>query len=385
MSESGATGRAFPHAIASANALPFSVRLRRELLGASLAREPVKGRDLVDALAELWCDAHLRRGYTRVGLGEVRAQVRPVFRDAADAGRTCAGLELATRDPDGQAVRRTFPLECLAPVAARCAQRLVDAGVLERGSAYFYDLVASERALPSQAPADGGAPLEGPPGRGAPELRAGVPLRRLLARATRCGAEVDGDHYPVFFSRAALERAARISRKGTSAEPPIETGGLLVGPLCACPETGELFALVTDVIEASGSECTTYSLTYAGPTWARIQTILRARQADAATRAHRILGQCHGHNFPPTGGAAPCEVCHLLPVCTRTSATLSSDDRVWCRAVFAGEPWQLSQVFGLDARGREVESFYGQRGGELVPRGYFVVDDVDDLLAWRGE
>ena len=80
-------------------------------------------------------------------------------------------------------------------------------------------------------------------------------------------------------------------------------------------------------------------------------------------------------------GTAPrpgaCEGCAERASCPRTTAFLSADDLAWCRAVFRGEAWQLSQVFGLDARGEGVEAFYGQRGGLLVPRGYLVVETFD--------
>ena len=56
------------------------------------------------------------------------------------------------------------------------------------------------------------------------------------------------------------------------------------------------------------------------------------------------------------------------------TAFLSADDLRFCRAVFAGEPWQLSHVFGLTARGEEVDAFFGQRGGVLVPRSYRILD-----------
>ena len=90
--------------------------------------------------------------------------------------------------------------------------------------------------------------------------------------------------------------------KGAGAHPPVETGGLLIGPLCVCPETDEMFAVVIDVLEATDSEATKYSLSYSGPTWARIQNILRARKANPATCHHRILGQAHAPSagrFPP--------------------------------------------------------------------------------------
>ena len=103
--------------------------------------------------------------------------------------------------------------------------------------------------------------------------------------------------------------------------------------------------------------------------------MLRARQSQPATRTQRVLGQSHGHNFLPIEGAPPCEACAHVAVCSRTTAFLSGEDRQWCRAVFSGEPWQLSQVFGQNARREGVSAFFGQKGGELVERGFHLIDD----------
>jgi hypothetical protein len=364
---------------ASAKAAPFGMHLHLERGGDAVSIEPVTRSDLVDPLAEVWLDADLRRGFAEVRLDQVRARVSPVHRNDPEIGRYCAGFDLEVRDPEGKPFRRFFPRESLDHVASRGARRLIEDGRLDSGALYYFGL----------GPADGGSPwsegvtpvlppIAGPPGRSAPgTLR--VPLARLRERARHVGPASD-DHYPVFFTRAAHERAERVARKGGDAQPPVETGGLYVGPLCVCPDTLELFAVVVDVLEATQAEATKYSLTYSGPTWARIQAILRARRGRRASRHDRVLGQGHGHNFLPLEGAEPCEACAHVAVCTRTSAYLSLDDRTWCRAVFPGEPWQVSQVFGLDARSRPVDAFYGQRGGTLVRRGYSVIDDFDDSL-----
>jgi hypothetical protein len=343
---------------------PLSLQLHRERGGPSIGVEPVTTRDLVDPLAELWFDADLRRGRTATPLYDVRAGVRIVERDDEEIGCYVAGFELRRDD-----VARYFARECLDYVAARGAQRLVREGVLEAGEMYYFGL--AEGPEPD-------ALVAGPEGRGAPGF-ASRKLRDLQAGADAVDVSEADDGYPVFFTRSARERAEKISRKGGCVEPPIETGCLLIGELGSCPDTHEVFAIVSHVIEATDAEATTYSLTYSGPTWARIQAVLKAQQSQPATRNHRVLGQAHGHSFLPFAGAEPCEACELVPVCTRSSAHLSGDDRAWCRAVFSSEPWAVSQVFGLDARGGTTEMFYGQRGGALERRGYYVIDDLDEL------
>jgi hypothetical protein len=53
------------------------------------------------------------------------------------------------------------------------------------------------------------------------------------------------------------------------------------------------------------------------------------------------------------------------------------DDRNWTCAVFAHQPWQLSHIFGLNARGEPVSKLFGLRSGQLVERGFRVISDVE--------
>lgn len=338
-----------------------------------LAREPVTGADLTDPHAEVWLEGYLRRGFPGVGLREVCAELRPAYLDG-DTERGCQGFRLAVRNPAGVETSLLFPLTSVAPVAARAAQRLVAEGVLTPEETYYYRL---------RHATGGGAAGSTRPGERIVAAAAAPPpaigtrrLSPLLAASRPVDTETEHRRadYPVFFTPVARRRAERVARAGADQSPPVETGGLLVGPLFSCPDGGDLFAVVVDVLDASHAEATTYSLTYSGRTWSRIQAILRAQQAHPATRGHRILGQVHGHSFLPDGGLPPCEACAYTPICPRTSAVLSSDDLVWCRAVFHGEPWQLSQIFGLNARGEPVEAFYGQRAGSLATRSYRLLD-----------
>jgi len=168
-----------------------------------------------------------------------------------------------------------------------------------------------------------------------------------------------------------LARAEALSRKGADRSPPVETGALLVGPLCACPETREVFAVVTDVLELLDAEQEKYSLTLSGRTWQRIQAVVRARQSQPETRHLRILGQAHGHNFLPDDP----QVCAMAGV--DSSAFVSKDDRLWNSAVFSGQPYQLCMIFGLDSAGRKVQKLFGLEDGRLLERGYYVIPRFD--------
>lgn len=360
-----------------------------------LAVESVRSRDLEDCLAEAWFDACLRRGSPEVAFEDVELELRPAWSDR-DGRRYCVGFTLDRAGPAPSAsparggsrapvVRPTFPRTVLEPVALRAASRLVAAGVLAADDRIHYELRAEAASEPSPERRSSSAVRVAAGGRRTPLELLRAPVTPLLARAelrlVSGGVPIEsGDHghFPVFYTRGAHERAERVARKGGAQSPPVETGGLLVGPLCLCPDTGEVFAVVVDVIEAAHAEETKYSLTFSGETWDRIQAVMRARRGNPDTRSHRILGQTHGHSFLPLDGAPPCEHCFEQEWCPRNTAFMSAEDLQFCRAVFRGEPWQLSHVFGLNARGEEVEAFFGQRGGELVPRGYRILDSFDE-------
>jgi hypothetical protein len=144
--------------------------------------------------------------------------------------------------------------------------------------------------------------------------------------------------------------------------------------LGSCPESGELYAVVTDALEAREAEEQPLSLQFSGQTWARLQAILRARRSRAGGAALRFLGQAHGHNFLPPGGP-PCAMCSTQKTCSRSSVFPSTDDRRWMQAVMSGQPWQLCHIFGLNARNEPVATLYGLSGNRLAGRGYHVIEE----------
>lgn len=364
------SGKTDPPPTGSAESL--AVVLRLELNGESLARERVRPADLADAVSEAWRDGCLRRGQPRVPLAELPVRLVPSFKEGSN--RRCTGFELEVTDPRGGSARRAFTIHSLGHVAERAAARLRTAGTLRPGQTYLYEVELDRNGAPATTPASMDAQFDFQI-KHAPLVFLNRPLRPLLEKA-RAVDVVEDDHFPVFYTEAALARAEIASRLGGDAVPAVETGGILAGSLCACADSGEFFCVVTDVLEVREAEQTEFSLSYSSRSWTRIQRIMQARQAAEPHRAIRILGQAHGHNYLPNGGKT-CEGCLQRPTCSLNNVFVSPDDQTWTRAVFAHQPWQLCHIFGLTARGDKVHSLFGLRDGRLQARGFFTIPDFN--------
>ncbi len=353
----------------------LSVALRLDENGPEVALEAVTEADLAEALSEAWLQCCLRKGRPEVPIDDFQPRLLPLLRKD---GRGCAGFALEIDAPGGEIPRCEFTTRSVASAAMRAAQRLLTAGGMKEDQTYFYELIASGRPMLPVPRRDGIDDIGTFTVTAKHPLLAylRVPLAPLLRRARTVGT-VDQRDLHVFYTEEALARTERFARKGAAHEPPIETGAVQIGPLCSCPESGEFFVVVCEALEVLDAEGTEFSLTYSGKSWARIQTVMKIRQSQAATRAHRIVGQAHGHNFMPGNGAPPCEHCHQVKECTRTSVFVSPDDRTWSRAVFSRQPWQLCHIFGLNARGEQVQRLFGLCDGRLLERGFHVIPDFD--------
>lgn len=347
----------------------LSIALRLERDGAEVVREPVGPDDLSDAISEAWLEAMLRKGRPDLVLEDFEARIEPVW--SQESG-SCTGYVLESLDGQGNASRRPYSVYSLEPVAGRAAQRLIAQGILQPPHTYYYQIVPEQST--SDSVAASGLHQSGMRTRPLAPLE--IEMGPLLQRATPIGLALEHERpFEVFYTEAAVADAERCARLGERQYPPVETGGVLVGFLCACPVSGEFFAVVVEVLQAQDADAGQFSLAYSSQTWARIQAVMDARQQHRETHGMRILGQCHGHNFIPGAGAPPCEVCDRVAVCTRSSVFVSTDDWNWNRAVFCRQPWQLCHIFGLNARREQVQGLFGLRDGRLLERGYHVLPD----------
>jgi hypothetical protein len=349
---------------------PLVVLIRAEDRAAVLAREPVSRADLADVISETWRDACLRAGHPAMSLAETPMRLIPQLADPA--GARCVGLGLEVTLPDGRSTRRDFTVFCLRHVAERMVAPLLEAEVLKPGQSYAFEVVLDSHGVPTRSAGESTVPLtvslQSPP---LTYLR--QPVRLLLEQSVPVAIQ-DDEEFPVFYTQEAFDQAERCARRGGDLNPPVETGGVLLGSLAACPVSGELAAIITDVIEVQAAEETTFSLSYSGQSWMRIQAILKARQAAYPRQATRLLGQGHGHSFLPNDGQV-CAECAKRSTCNLTSVFVSPDDRNWHRSVFVRQPWALCHIFGLTARGDRVNQLYGLKDGRLQARGYYLLPD----------
>ncbi len=349
---------------------PLAALIRRGLDEPVLARNPVTGADLTEAVSEAWRDACLRAGHPDVTLSATPMRLAPRLADHSES--RCVGFDLEVILPDGRTTRREFTISCLRPAVDRAVKPLLEAEVLKPGDPYIFEFVVASDRKDAPPPAEADVPLTLSL-RSAPLTYLRIPIRTLLERATPV-AILDDEEFPVFYTPEALAKAEVRARRGREVDPPVETGGVLLGSLAACPDSGELAAIIADVIEVQEADQTTFSLSYTSRSWMRIQAILKARQAAYPHRAERLLGQTHGHSFMPNDGKA-CAECDRRATCSLTSVFVSQDDQTWHRAVFARQPWALCHIFGLTARGQAVDQLYGLKDGRLQARGYYLLPD----------
>jgi hypothetical protein len=216
---------------------------------------------------------------------------------------------------------------------------LLEVGVLELGESCLFEVVVDPRDPSISRPQEKGIEVTVSL-RSTPLTYLRVSLRPLLERATPV-ALLDEEVLPVFYTQEAFAIAEVCARRG--AEAKVESGGALFGSLAVCPETGEFFAIIHDVIEVQDAEENSFSLRLP-------RQLVRPRKSRRAAaypeRADRPPGQTHGHPFRPT--TARCVPNAETRDLTLTSAGVAGYCLV--QSGLACQPWALCHIFGLTAR-----------------------------------
>lgn len=361
-------------AAARAEAPGLAIRVAGERGGPVLATTPVRFADLRDFEREVWWRRFVRRGMTDAG--ELEFSLRPVV--GSSDGDLCRGFVIAARSAGGAEASVTFAMHCLQPIAQRTAEDLRQRDLLGEDGTFYYELVLAGLARDGIARIPPAGATDTVVAGGGQVLRrtqnlqlTDLPLATLVQRSTAVG-ETGAEQHELFWTNTALERAERIARLGEKHEPAVETGGVLLGYVGYCAGARDAFVVVVDALEAVDAERNEFSLSFSSKTWHQLQTVVRARAARQPGLG--ILGQTHGHPFSP---GEPCAACPTTADCPKHTAFLSEHDRRWARAVFHAQPWQVSQMYGVDAKGTPTSATFGVLDGRLEPRGYRRIDERD--------
>ena len=358
-----------PPPAASSEGVALQVALRREQGSDVLIRETVTEEDFSDAYTEAWRELFLRVGILDVPRADLPVRLLPIHAKDGDASR-CQGYALENAGPNGKGKNRcVFTMYSLAGAATRAGNRLVERGLLQPGEQFFFELETA-RKPPQPAATDPFDDILGPTVKRSRVHYLQVALKPLQKAARAVNEPDDKANFAVFYTEDALQKAEAFSRQGAKDDPDFESGAVLAGPICTCPETGEFFVVVCDILEVTDADQTLVSLEYSPHSWAKIQAAVRSRQQEAP--ALRILGQAHGHNFLPNEGKL-CEECHSKEVCDVDNLFVSQDDKNWTKAVFSQQPWQLCHIFGLTARADRINALFGLHDARLLRRGFHVL------------
>jgi hypothetical protein len=343
----------------------FTISLLDRPAGNEVGRIDVHSLDLLPLMAETWRDGFLRKGRTSVGLGDLEFAIR-----SATSRKPCTEVlvDARLRETSGAWYSKMFSKAVFAPLVIDvCAQRIKTASLAE-GAGVLFDLLGLDS---SPIELHHGSAVSGVVDQ--PITFHAYPLEHLLVTGNH--AQTSSPDFPVVFTKHAFVRAEKYARAGAMGVPPTETGCMLLGHLCV--STGpapEAYVVVTEALRISAAESTTFSLTFSAESWTRVERYLAARAGEGI----RATGCSHGHPFDCSSDGMSCGICPKCPSCAMDSAFLSTDDRLFMKALFPyhRHPFQLAQVFGMGAGGQPRDELFTMRDGRLLSRPYSIIEKL---------
>jgi proteasome lid subunit RPN8/RPN11 len=289
-----------------------------------------------------------------------RARLEPRFK-ADDGSPRTAGFTVVLPTPGGCEYRADFPSSFFSSRATRVGAELLREGRRPEKDRLLYLLAAY---------LDG---AEEPPRRGlriaveAPSVE--VPIRSTSRKALGVAEAWDDprpDDFPVVVPRHILEEAVEEAKRA----PEREVGGVLLGHLCRDPKDGELFLRVTCQVPAEETQATTTSVTFTPATWERVREVIELRGEGEV-----FAGWVHSHPF------RFCDECPIpAPVeCVSKVLFYSADDEFLMELSFA-RPFMVGLLTAVEpklerALGHLPLRLFGWRNGEILPRGFEVIDE----------
>jgi proteasome lid subunit RPN8/RPN11 len=289
------------------------------------------------------------------------ARVEPAFASGKEGSPRAKGFRVVLPLPEGGEHGKEFSADFFDRRALRIGTELVRAERVPNKSTLLYQLAAYLEA--EEAPARRGLRFTLEP------ESVEVPIRpgSLAGYGPReVWDEPAPDEMPVLIPRRVIDEAVEEAAK----EPEREVGGALLGHLRRDAETGEIFLEVTCQVPAQETEATEVSVTFTPATWARVREVI-----DVRGEGEIFVGWVHSHPF------GLCDDCPAKPPpeCVAKVMFFSDDDKFLMELSFP-RPFMVGLLCAREpkltaALGHAPVKLYGWRDGEIVSRGFEVIED----------
>jgi len=263
--------------------------------------------------------------------------------------------------PDGGELRREFASEFFDQRATRIGADLVRAQRVPNNSTLLYQLSAYLES--EEAPARPGLRFT------LDAESVAVPIRpgSLAGHGPRQAWDNPREEeMPVLIPRRVIDEAVEEADRA----PAREVGGALLGHLRRDRETGTVYVEVTCQVPAEETTATEVSVTFTPATWARVREVIEVRG-----EGEIFVGWVHSHPF------TLCKDCPLTPPpeCVAKVLFFSTDDEFLMELSFQ-RPFMVGLLSAREPRlqaalGHAPVRLFGWRDGEIVPRGFEVIDD----------
>jgi hypothetical protein len=289
------------------------------------------------------------------------ARIEPIFAEGSTTAQV-TGFRVAIPRPDGDDVVQEFGVGYFAAPASRQRARILQQHVWPRDKPLIYTLAAylNDGQRLTAGKSSGMAVA-------APTLHVTIgPLGRDDFPVREAWDSPQAGDLPVLVARSVIEQACAEA----SVNPEREIGGLLLGRLLRL-EAGEVALAITCLVSGEGTtEATGHSVTFTAASFAKARGLAALRAA-----GEFVSGWHHSHPFKF------CDSCPLPtpPECLDKVLFYSADDVQFMESTFY-QPYHVGLLTAVEPRlaaalGHLPARLFGWRRGEIVSRGFEVVDD----------
>jgi len=302
----------------------------------------------------------LRQQGPRANGARLGAVIRPVWH--TDAGEPYLhGFSVTLPDTGDAGTTAQFPIHYFARAAQIASSKLVEMGKLADGELFRYLAMAYRYQIVDETSNNRFAAEDASAATTVLETEARVDELRQVCNHR--GSPQSGD-MPVLVPQSILGEVSAL----TSETSDREIGGILIGHLCRNAKEGELFAVVTELIQARHTVSESTRLTFTSDTWTDVRAALDLRK-----RNELILGWYHSHPIAQWRRDTESEQDEQH----EAFDFFSEYDRALHRTVFA-PAYCIALVVSHLGENELSHALFGWRCGLIQARGYHVPpEDLD--------